>query len=327
MLSKMRELSYCEALNDALREEMRRDSSVFIAGEDIGIYNGIFCVTQGLLEEFGPERIIDTPISEAAIMGLANGAAATGLRPVVELMLIDFATIAFDQIVNQAAKMCYMFGGKINLPLVVRGVCGNGSSSAAQHSQSLEALFNHIPGLKVVMPSTPADARGLLISSIRDENPVIFLEHSLLYSTKGPVPEGDHVVPLGKADIKRAGTDITIVAVSAMVQQALIAAEKLYREGIEAEVIDPRTLTPLDMDTLIDSVKKTNRMLIVHEAVIKGGIGSDIAALVTEQAFDDLDAPVRRLGAPFAPVPFSPTLEREYRPDTNKIVEAVKDML
>ncbi|MFW5877995.1 MAG: alpha-ketoacid dehydrogenase subunit beta, partial [bacterium] len=262
----MRELTYQDALKEALREEMHRDSDVFIAGEDVGIWGGVYQVTAGLLDEFGEKRVKDTPLSEIAIIGTAIGSAATGLRPVVELMLTDFALVCFDQITNQAAKMHYMFGGQSELPLVIRTVNGGGSSAAAQHSQSLEALFTHFPGLKVVMPSTAYDAKGLLLTSIRDNNPVIFIEHGMLYGTPDEVPEEEYEIPFGQADIKREGQDITIVAYSYMLQEALAAAEELSKEGIEAEVVDPRTLTPLDTKTIIESVSKTNRLVIVHEA-------------------------------------------------------------
>ncbi|WP_018086079.1 alpha-ketoacid dehydrogenase subunit beta [Desulfurispora thermophila] len=323
----MLEMTYSQAINAALREEMRRDSRVFILGEDVGVFGGCFGVTAGLYEEFGPERVLDTPISETAIIGSAVGAAAAGLRPVPEIMFMDFMTVCMDEFFNQAAKMRYMFGGKARVPLTLRTVCGAGLGAAAQHSQSLEAWFVHMPGVKVVMPSTPADAKGLLAASIRDDNPVIFIEHKMLYGISGPVPEGEYTIPLGKADIKREGRDVTVVATSAMVHRALAAAETLAGEGIEVEVVDPRTLVPFDKETLLRSVEKTGRLVIVHEAVKTGGIGGEIAAIVAEEGFDFLDAPIKRVAAPFTPVPFSPPLEAAYIPDENKIIQAIREIV
>ncbi|MFQ5813835.1 MAG: alpha-ketoacid dehydrogenase subunit beta [Anaerolineae bacterium] len=323
----MRKLTYAQALNEALKQEMRQDPNIYVAGEDVATYGGIFGVTAGLLDEFGEKRAKDTPITESAIIGSAVGAAATGLRPVVELMFIDFIGVALDQLYNQAAKMKYMFGGKAKLPLVVRTTCGAGMGAAAQHSQSLEAWFMHIPGLKVAMPSTPHDAKGLLITAIRDDNPVFFIEHKMLYGIEGDVPEEPYTIPFGVADVKREGKDVTVVATAAMVHKALAAADELAEEGIEVEVVDPRTLTPLDGEGIINSVKKTHRLVIVHEAVKHGGPGGEIAALVAEKAFDYLDAPIRRVAAPFAPVPFSPALESEYIPDAAKIVAAVREVV
>lgn len=323
----MRKLTYAQALNEALKQEMRRDSTIYVAGEDVGKYGGIFGVTAGLLEEFGEKRVKDTPITESAIIGSAVGAAATGLRPVVELMFIDFIGVSLDQLYNQAAKMKYMFGGKAKLPLVVRTTCGAGMGAAAQHSQSLEAWFMHIPGLKVAMPSTPYDAKGLLITAIRDDNPVFFIEHKMLYGIEGEVPEEPYAIPFGVADVKREGKDVTVVATAAMVHKALAAADELAKEGIEAEVVDLRTLTPLDEEGIINSVKKTHRLVIVHEAVKHGGPGGEIAAVVAEQAFDYLDAPIKRVAAPFAPVPFSPALESHYIPNEARIVAAVKEVV
>jgi pyruvate dehydrogenase E1 component beta subunit len=323
----MRKLTFAQALNEALRQEMRRDPTIYVAGEDVGKYGGIFGVTAGLLEEFGEERVRDTPITESAIIGSAVGAAAAGLRPVVEIMFIDFIGVALDQLFNQAAKMKYMFGGKAKLPIVVRTTCGAGMSAAAQHSQSLEAWFMHIPGLKVVAPSTPYDAKGLLISSIRDDNPVLFIEHKMLYGIEGEVPEEPYTIPLGVADIKREGKDVTVVATMAMVHKALEAAEDLAKEGIEVEVVDPRTLSPLDRETIINSVKKTHRLVIVHEAVKQAGPGAEIAATVTEEAFEYLDAPIKRVAAPFTPVPFSPVLESAYIPSKESIISAVKEVI
>jgi len=323
----MRKLTFAGALNEALKQEMRRDPTIYEAGEDVGKYGGIFGVTAGLLEEFGEKRVKDTPITESAIIGSAVGAAATGLRPVVELMFIDFIGVSLDQLYNQAAKMKYMFGGKAKLPLVVRTTCGAGMGAAAQHSQSLEAWFMHIPGLKVAMPSTPYDAKGLLITAIRDDNPVFFIEHKMLYGIEGEVPEEPYTIPFGVADVKREGKDVTVVATAAMVHKALAAAEELAKEGIEVEVVDPRTLTPLDEEGIIASVKKTHRLVIVHEEVKRAGSGAEIAAVVAERAFDYLDAPIKRVAAPFAPVPFSPALESEFIPNEAKIVAAVKEVV
>jgi pyruvate dehydrogenase E1 component beta subunit len=323
----MRQLSFAAALNEALREEMQRDPMIYVAGEDVGTYGGIFGVTAGLLDEFGERRVKDTPITESAIIGSAVGAAAAGLRPVVELMFIDFIGVALDQLYNQAAKMKYMFGGKAKLPLVVRTTCGAGMGAAAQHSQCLEAWFMHIPGLKVAMPSTPYDAKGLLTTAIRDDNPVFFIEHKMLYGIEGDVPEESYSLPFGQVDVKREGKDVTVVATAAMVHKALSAADELAREGIELEVVDPRTLTPLDEEGIIGSVKKTHRLVIVHEEVKHAGSGAEIAAIAAEGAFDYLDAPIKRVAAPFTPVPFSPALEGEFIPNEAKIITAVKQVL
>lgn len=322
----MPEMTFAKALNEALRLEMERDPKIYIAGEDVS-HGGAFGVTAGMIKTFGKKRIRDTPISESAIIGSAVGAAACGLRPVVELMFVDFIGVCLDQLFNQAAKMKYMFGGKARLPMVVRTNCGAGLCAAAQHSQSLDALFMHIPGLKVVFPSTPQDAKGLLISSIRDDNPVVFFEHKLLLFTRGEVPGGDYQIPLGKADIKREGKDLTVVATGAMVPMALGAAERLSGEGISLEVIDPRTLLPLDADTIVASVKKTNHLVIVHEEVKFAGSGAEIAAMVAEEAFDYLDGPIVRVGAPFSPVPFSPVLEKAYLPSEEELLSAVNKAL
>ncbi len=318
--------TYLQALNEAMRQEMERDPEVFILGEDVGQFGGCFGVTQGLFETFGEARVKDTPITESAIVGAATGAAAMGMRPVCEIMFVDFIGVALDQLYNQAAKMRFMFGGKAKIPMVLRAPQGAGIGAAAQHSQSLEAWFAHVPGLKVVMPSTPYDAKGLLIAAIRDDNPVVFLEHKILYGIEGEVPDEPYTIELGKAKVQREGNDVTIVATAAMVHTALEAAEQLAADGIDAEVIDPRSLTPLDIDTIIDSVKKTHGLLIVHEAVRKGGVGGEIAAQVAEQAFDFLDAPIMRIGAPFTPVPFSPPLEKAFIPDAGAVVGAVKQM-
>ncbi|MEM2027072.1 MAG: pyruvate dehydrogenase (acetyl-transferring) E1 component subunit alpha [Candidatus Bathyarchaeia archaeon] len=324
---KMRKINYRQALNEALREEMLRDERVFIMGEDVGIYGGAYGVTRGLYDEFGPERVIDTPISEAAIAGAAAGAAMTGMRPVAEIMYIDFITLAMDQIVNIAAKNRYMFGGKSIVPVVYRTQAGAGRGIAAHHSGSWEAWFVHAPGIFVVMPSTPFDAKGLLKTCIRDNNPILFIEHKMLYNVEGEVPEVEYTVPLGVADVKRQGTDVTIIAYSRMVHFALEAAEELSKEGIEAEVIDPRTLKPLDIDTIISSVKKTHRAVIVHEACKTCGFGAEIAALIMEKAFDYLDAPVVRVAGADVPIPMSPVLEIEVIPSKEKIIDAVKSII
>jgi pyruvate/2-oxoglutarate/acetoin dehydrogenase E1 component len=321
----MRPIIYLMALNEALQQEMERDPTVFVTGEDVGQHPPMG-VTLGMLQKFGPQRVVDTPISESAILGLAVGAAAAGLRPVVEIMFIDFLFVAFDQVINQMAKMRYMFGGKAKLPIVVRCPCGGGFQMAAQHSQSLEAMLCHIPGLKVVMPATPYDAKGLLTAAIRDDNPVFCLEHKKCYTMAGDVPQEQYELPLGVAEVKRAGTDVTIVATSYMVHEALKAAEELAGRGIEAEVIDPRTLLPLDMDTILKSVRKTHRVVVVHEAVKFCGFGAEIAAQVAEAAFDALEAPPLRVAAPFCPVPFSAPLEEVYLPNAQDIVDAVSSV-
>ncbi len=323
-----RTLSYPEALNEALEQEMLRDERVFLMGEDVGATGGIFGVSKGLMERYGPERVRDTPISEATFVGCGVGAAIAGMRPVVEIQIFDFVALTMDMLVNQAAKFRFMLGGKPSVPLVVRGPQGGGIRLAAQHSQSLEAWFTHVPGLVVAAPSTPYDAKGLLVAAIRDDNPVIFLEQKLLYvSGSGPVPEDLYAIPLGKADIKRTGTDVTVVATSAMVPRALSAATVLERDGISIEVVDPRTLQPLDEETILASVRKTNRLLIVHEACVRGGFGAEVAAVVVDKAFDYLDAPIARLGAPHTPMPYNDRLELEVIPSQDRIVEAVRAML
>jgi len=323
----MRELSYAEAIREALRQEMRRDERVFIIGEDVGVYGGAFGVTLGLIEEFGEERVIDTPISELGIAGAITGAALTGMRPVGEIMFMDFTTLAAEQLVNQAAKIRFMFGGKARVPFVLRTPAGSGTGAAAQHSQSLENWFVHVPGLKVVMPSTPYDVKGLLLASIRDDNPVIFVEHKLLYKTKGPVPEEPYTIPLGTAEVKREGRDLTIVATSIMVKRSLEAAEQLAQEGIEAEVVDPRTLKPLDEATIIRSVTKTGRVLIVHEACKTGGYGGELAAVIAgSEAFDYLDAPIVRLAGRDMPIPYNRTLEYHTVPQVETVVEAASQL-
>jgi pyruvate/2-oxoglutarate/acetoin dehydrogenase E1 component len=324
----MSEMTFAHAVRAALREEMLRDERVFLLGEDIGVYGGAFGVTDGMLAEFGAERIRDTPISEAAIAGAAIGAALGGLRPVAEFQFFDFILLAMDQLVNQAAKIRYMFGGTVSVPMVVRGPAGSGTGAAAQHSQSLEALFAHIPGLKVVAPSTPADAKGLLTAAIRDPNPVIFVEHKLLYRTKGEVPDGEYVVPLGSADVKRPGRDVTLVATQIMVPRALAAAERLAADGIEIEIVDPRTLSPLDVPTIEESVARTGRLLVVHEAVKNGGIGAEIAASIAEgKAFEYLEAPIARLAGQPVPIPYNKELERCAVPQEDDIVVAVQALM
>lgn len=324
----MREITYTEAVREALSEAMREDQNVFIMGEDIGVYGGAFGVTRGMIEEFGPERIRHTPISESAIAGAAVGAAITGMRPVFELQFSDFITIALDQIVNQAAKIHYMYGGNVSIPLVMRTPGGSGTGAAAQHSQSLENWTAHIPGLIVIQPSTAYDAKGLLHSAIANNNPVMFYEHKLCYRTKGDVPEGKYMIPIGVADIKRQGKDISVVATSYMVHKALEAAEILAKEGIDIEVVDPRTLVPLDKQTIIDSVKKTGRALIVTEAVKRSGFSAELAAVITEEeSFDYLDHPVVRLAGAETPIPYEPNLEKLAVPQVNDIVEACRKIM
>lgn len=319
-------LTYAQALNDALREEMHADPRVFLMGEDIGHHGGIFRVTKDLIDEFGAERVRDTPISESGFVGLGIGAALAGMRPVVELLFMDFALVAADQIVNQAAKLRYMSGGTVSVPIVIRAQQGGGRGNGAQHSQSFESWFAQVPGLIVVAPSTPGDAKGLLKSSIRAGNPVIFIEHKLLYNTKGEVPEEDYLLPIGKADIKRYGRDITIVSYSRTLLFALEAAEQLAQQGIEAEVIDLRTIEPLDMDTILESIRGTGRLLVVHESHNNCGLGAEIIARVGEQAPDRLITPARRLGAKHVPIPVAETLENAVLPQTDDIVRAVEAM-
>lgn len=321
-------MTYAEALREAMRYEMKKDENVYILGEDVGAFGGCFGVTGTLFEEFGGKRVRDTPISESAIVGCTVGSAATGLRPVAELMFNDFATVAMDMIVNQAAKMRYMFGGKINLPMVIRMPQGAGLSAAAQHSQCLEAWFTHVPGLKVVYPSNPADALGLLIAAIEDDNPVIFIEHKNMYSLKGEVPDSREPIPLGKAKVQREGTDISIIATGKMVQEALAAADRLAAEhGVSAEVVDPRTLYPLDKETIFSSVVKTHKVIIVTEENKRGGYGGEISALIGEECFDSLDAPVVRIGALNTPVPFAKVLEEIMVPNSHDICRSAKEML
>lgn len=323
----MREINFREAIREALIEEMEKDPSVFLMGENIGVGGGVYKGTAGLLDKFGENRVIDMPISESGFVGAAVGAALLGTRPVIDFAFDDFLPLAMDHIVNHAAKMRYMYGGKARVPMVIRTFFGAGTNSGCSHSQSLEAWVVHCPGLKVVMPSSPADAKGLLKSAIRDDDPVIFFEHRLLYAMKGGVPEGEYTIPLGQADVKREGRDVTVVATAMMVHKALGAAEDLSKEGIEIEVLDPRSLLPLDCEALVNSVKKTGRLLIVHEACKTGGIGGEIAAIAAKEAFGYLDAPIERVCAPDTPVPFSPPLESYYIPKKEDIVTTIRRMI
>jgi len=320
-------LTYRDALNQALREEMARDQDVFLMGEEVGVYQGAYKVSRGLLEEFGPMRVVDTPITELGFAGVGVGAAMAGLRPVIEFMTWNFALLALDQIVNSAAKMLYMSGGQVPMPIVFRGPGGAALMLAAQHSQSFEAWYAHVPGLKVVTPATPADAKGLLKSAIRDDNPVIFIEGEMLYNQKGDVPDGEHIVPLGVADVKRPGKDVTIVAHAKMVAVALKAAEALAKEGVEAEVVDPRTIRPLDLPTILASVRKTNRCVIVEEGWPLAGIGASVVDGIQREAFDDLDAPVLRVTGADVPMPYNRQLEKLAKPDAAKVVAAAKQVL
>jgi pyruvate dehydrogenase E1 component beta subunit len=321
-----RELTFGQAIKEALAEEMRRDPRIFIIGEDVAEAGTVFKVLAGLVDEFGPERVIDSPISEAGITGLGVGAAMTGMRPVVDLMFGDFMALAMDQIANQAAKVHYMSGGRLRVPMVIRTTLGATRRSAAQHSQSLYAWVAHVPGLKVVLPSTPADAKGLLKAAIRDENPVLFFEDKMMYQLKGSVPEGDYTIPLGVADIKRPGSDITLVATSSMVHVALAAATQLDASGISAEVVDPRTLFPLDAEALVASVRRTGRAIVVDEGCERYGITAEIASVIADGAFDYLDAPVKRLGALNVPVPFSPTLEDQTVPTPERLTALARSL-
>jgi pyruvate/2-oxoglutarate/acetoin dehydrogenase E1 component len=324
----MRELSYMEALREAMRQAMQKDDRVFLIGEDIGIYGGAFGVSAGLLEEFGPKRIIDTPISEAGIAGACIGAAVTGMRPIGEMQFSDFVVIAMEQLVMQGAKMRFMFGGKAEVPFVMRLAGGSGTGAAAQHSESLENWFVHVPGLKVVMPSSPYDAKGLLLAAIEDNNPIMFFEHKVLYKTKGPVPEEMYTIPIGQSHVVREGKDLTVIATSVMVSRALEAAEQLSKEGIELEIIDPRTLKPLDEKPIIESVIKTGKALIVHEAVKTGGFGGELAAVIMEsEAFGYLDAPVKRLAGLDTPIPYNRNLEYHAVPQVENIVEEARKLV
>lgn len=321
-----REITFAQAVREALAEEMRRDPAVFIIGEDVAEAGTPFKVLSGLVEEFGAQRVMDTPISEAGITGMAVGAAMTGLRPVVDIMFGDFITLAMDQIANQAAKVHYMSGGKLTVPMVVRTTMGATRRSGAQHSQSLHAWVSHVPGLKVALPSTPYDAKGLLKTAIRDDNPVVFFEDKMMYQVKGPVPEDEYTLPFGVADVKRAGEDITLVATSSMVHVALAAAEMLAADGISAEVIDPRTTVPLDTQTLIESAKKTGRAIVVDEGYERYGVTAEIASVIADGAFYDLEAPVKRMGASDVPVPFSPVLEDLTVPTAETVATAARTL-
>ncbi len=325
--AETRTISYVETVQETIAQLMREDPTVFVAGEDVGNFGGVFSTFLGLQAEFGEERVVDTPIAEQAIVGLGIGAAVTGLRPIVDLMFMDFVFVAMDQIANQAAKLKYMFGGKATMPLTITTTGGAGLSAAAQHSQSLEAFLCHVPGLKVVFPSNPYDMKGLLTACVRDDNPTVVVQNKLLLGMSGPVPEELFELPLGQAHVAREGDDVTVLAVGRMVNEALTAAEKLATDGISCEVVDPRTLQPFDLDTVVRSAKKTNRIVVVHEAVRFGGIGAEYAAAIGELAFDYLDAPIARIGAPFSPVPFSPALEQHYVPDSATIADGVRDVL
>jgi pyruvate/2-oxoglutarate/acetoin dehydrogenase E1 component len=320
-------MTYREALNLALREEMQRDPSVFIIGEEVGLYEGAYKVTQGLLKEFGPQRVVDTPIAESGFTGVGIGAAMVGLRPIVEMMTFNFALLALDQIVNSAAKMYYMSGGQYNIPIVIRGPGGPAHQLAAQHSQSMETYFYHVPGLKVVRPSTPADAKGLLKSSIRDDNPVIFIESETLYAVKGEVPDDpDFTIPLGQAVVRREGTDVTVVAYMGMLYRAMEAADELEKEGISVEIVDPRTLRPMDLPTIMASVQKTHRAVVVEAGAGFAGMGSEISAWIQEHAFDELDAPIERVTGENAPMPYARNLERAKTPSKEKIIAAIREV-
>lgn len=326
-MSEARKLGYVMAFNEAVRQCMEADDRVFVAGEDVGAFGGVFGTFGGLQKKFGAQRVVDTPISEQAIVGLGVGAAVTGLRPIVDLMFMDFMCVALDQIVNQAAKLKYMFGGTATIPLTITTTGGAGLSAAAQHSQSLEALLVHIPGLKVVYPSNPYDMKGLMTSCIREDNPTVMIKHKRLLGMTGEVPEEPYAIPLGTAHTARAGRDVTVVAWGRMLGEALAAAEQLASEGIDCEVIDPRTLQPFDTATVVASARRTNRVVVAHEAVRFGGFGAEIAAQIQEEAFDYLDAPVARVGAPFSPVPFSPVLEQQYIPDVNALAAQIRSVL
>ena len=323
----MSEMLFREALNQAMSEEMERDPDVFLMGEEVAFYNGAYKVSQGMLDRFGPERVIDTPISEAGFCGVGVGAAMCGLRPIVELMTWSFSLVAIDQIVNNAGQISYMSGGQFRLPIVFRGPGGAAHQLAATHSHSFEAWYASVPGLKVVMPATPADAKGLLKSAIRDDNPVIFMESEVMYGQRGEVPDAEHLIPLGEAEIKRAGSDVTIVAYSKMLGVALEAAARLEEDGIDAEVIDPRTIRPLDTETILASVRRTNRCIVVQEAKPFAGVGAEIAARIQEHAFDDLDAPVLRVTGEDVPMPYNHHLEQMAIPDAQRVVEAARRVL
>lgn len=327
-MSNTREITYREAVREAMCEEMRRDENVYFMGEDIGVYCGAFGVSKGMIQEFGEERVRETPISETAFVGAGVGSAITGMRPIVELMFSDFMAVCYDQIINQAAKMHFMFAGKVNVPMVIRTAAGGGTGAAAQHSQSLEQMYCNVPGLKVVVPSTPYDAKGLLKSAIRDNNTVIFLEQKKLYKEKGPVPEEDYVIPLGVASLAREGTDVSVITYGRMVQMSLQVAEKLAAEGISVEVLDLRTLSPLDRDAVIRTARKTRRVVVVHESVQFSGFGGEIVSTIADSdAFYYLDAPIKRVGGLYCPVPFNPQLEASAFPTPERIEAAIRDTL
>lgn len=324
----MREITFLEAIREALRQEMKLDESVFILGEDVGVFGGCFGVTAGLFDEFGPDRVMDTPISEAAIMGASLGSALMGLRPVPEIMFIDFTTQCFDYLTNQAPKVRYMCGGQVEkLPLVVRTTSGGWIRAAGQHSQSLEGWFTQVPGLKVVMPSTPHDAKGLLTASLRDNNPVLYIEHKVLYGMSGPVPEEEYLIPLGQAEVKKEGTDVTLISYSLMLQKTLAAAEQLAGDGVNAEVVDLRTLSPLDHDTLSQSVQKTHRAVVIQEAYESAGVASQVIKSLMDSSFDYIDAPIKTVAAPDTVIPFSPILEDNMLPNEDKIIRAAKEIM
>jgi len=324
----MREITFLEAIREALRQEMKLDENVFILGEDVGAFGGCFGVTAGLFDEFGPDRVMDTPISESAIMGASLGSALMGLRPVPEIMFIDFTPQCFDYLTNQAPKVRYMCGGQVEkLPLVVRTTSGGWIRAAGQHSQSLEGWFTQIPGLKVVMPSTPYDAKGLLTASLRDNNPVLYIEHKVLYGSSGPVPEDEYLIPLGQAEVKKEGTDVTLISYSLMLQKTLAAAEQLAGDGVNAEVVDLRTLSPLDHDTLSQSVQKTHRAVVIQEAYESAGVASQVIKSLMDSSFDYIDAPIKTVAAPDTVIPFSPSLEDNMLPNEDKIIQAAKELM
>ncbi len=323
----MREITYVKAFTEALMQLMAEDENVLVIGEDVAHYGGVFHAFDGLLKTYGDKRVIDTPISEMGFIGMGVGAAARGLRPVCDLMFFDFIGVAMDQLYNQAAKLKFMFGGDVSVPLTLTTAGGAGLSAGPQHSQSLEAWLAHVPGLKVVLPSSPYDVKGLMVAAVRDDNPVVVVLNKRMLGSRGPVPEEIYEIPLGQANVLRPGRDVTVIALGRMVPESMTAAEELAKEGTQVEVIDLRTVQPLDSAAILASVRRTNRALVVHEAVTFGGIGAEVAAQIQEEAFDYLDAPVLRLGAPFAPVPFSPVLERAYIPDSNRIVAGVQRLL
>lgn len=323
----MKDVTFMETIKAAISEEMERDRTVFMLGEDIGLFGGGLGQTKGLFEKFGNDRFLETPISEAAIVGAAVGAAMLGMRPIADIMFTDFSTCAMDQIVNQAAKARFMSGGKVSVPLVIKMQSGAGRGKAAQHSQSLEAIFSHIPGLKVVIPSTPYDAKGLFKAAIRDNNPVIYIEHGSLYGMKGQVPDEDYTIPLGMGDIKREGSDISVITYSYMVHTALAAANVLKDEGIDVEIVDLRTLRPLDTDIILTSVKKTHRVVVLHEACVTGGFGGEIVARIADSAFDYIDAPIKRIGVPDVPIPYAKSLENFIVPNEKQLIECIRGVL